>query len=357
MTADGSQGVIVWSEDINNRYIVRRQDFTVDETGELDLGEPVTILPLIDEEAPPGDHLFYFSVDVWGDANHDSLYMTVLRIYSINSGDDAGGGTRDALIYDLNDLTDVTASPDERVFFHEWVAAGGVLETVTWPDAGDPMELPDCATVPYPQLVPTCYRAESLRFNASGTRIYLERNIDDSDGERWDTVMRVNVDMGGGPTLADWTLSGPELVYTGTSFEYWPHGVSPRPGSARADSEGNPLPQNLPSPEIIGMTWHERTPNRLNFFGEYLNADQCASDYAFLSDGSSSYPPDHWKNCFDSSLLLGDGGGEAWQSQDAYLVRKKVKRQEQIFRHYVDGEFAGTEQLLIENGGTADTGL
>ena len=122
MTTNGSKGVILWSEDIENQYIVRRLDFTVDFTndpkGELKLEGPVTILPLSGEEAEAGDNLFCFSMDIWGDATHESLYMTVLRMRSFNSGPNAGGGTREALIYDLNVLTDLNALPDVREIYN-----------------------------------------------------------------------------------------------------------------------------------------------------------------------------------------------------------------------------------------------
>lgn len=172
MTADGSKGVILWSEDIENQYIVRRLDFTVDFTkdpnGVLNPQPPVTILPLPGEEADPEDYLFYFSIDIWGDANHDSLYVTMLRQRSFNSVPNAGEGTRVALIYDLNDLIDVTAfsdAPDVREIYNE--GSGD------WQDAD---EL-DCSSVDFPQFVPTCYRPQTIRFNPSGTRLYIHDNI------------------------------------------------------------------------------------------------------------------------------------------------------------------------------------
>jgi len=346
MTADRSAGVIVWSEDIENRYIVRRIDFTVDDSDNLVLEPPVTILPLAGEEAPPGDNLFYFSKDIWGDATHDSLYLVILRIYSINSGDDAGGGTRDALVYDLNELTGDPAdpAPESRLIFHEWVSAGGKFEYGDWLDA-DPTTLPDCSTVAYPQFVATCYRAESLRFNPSGTRLYLQRNINDSNGQRWDGTKRIHIDKTAGPDLADWDLTGPELVYTGTS-EFEPVGMLARP-----DADVS----LLPSPEIIGMGYLDRSGNNTVGVGAFLNADHCALLYAPLSGGDLSGMPDFWMQCIDNQLLNGDRG-TSWQSASTYLTSNRGKRQHDIYRRYVTGMLAGTEELLIENGRGPDTG-
>ncbi len=67
MTADRSKGVILWNEDHDNQYIVRRLDFAVDDSGTLTVSDPVTILPLVAEEALPGDLLSLGSIDIWGD--------------------------------------------------------------------------------------------------------------------------------------------------------------------------------------------------------------------------------------------------------------------------------------------------
>jgi len=75
MAEDGSKGVVVWVEDPGNanQRIVRRLDFTVDASGVLSPGEPITILPIAGEEALPGEELNLTVRDVWGDANHDLL--------------------------------------------------------------------------------------------------------------------------------------------------------------------------------------------------------------------------------------------------------------------------------------------
>jgi hypothetical protein len=337
MTSDGLKGVIVWTEEPGiDIDIVRRLDFTVDESGELVLGQPVTILPLIGEEAPPDHSLDYNYLDIWGDATHSSLYMTISRQRGFGPDPIEVGDTRVAMIYDLNDLTDVTALPDTRVIHNEgageWLGAIGL----------------DCSSVFFPQFVPNCYGVRAMNFNPSGTRLYFRHEIDDPNGLEWDTVLRVHIDREGGATLADWTISEPELVYTGDSFEYWPQGMTAWPAS-------NPL--LLPSPEIIGFTYYERHSNGPEFFHVFLDADRCASDVlAPLSGGNLSGLPDIFMDCIDTQLGATTAHG-AWQSADATIFHRSPKNQDNLYRRYVDGEFAGTEELLVEDGVQPDTGL
>ncbi len=348
MTTDGSKkGVLVWresSEIIDGQYrnFIRRLDFTVDGSGNLQVGQPVTILPLAGEEALPGDSLGYQLGDVWGDATHNSLYITVMRTDEFNSGPNAGAGTRRGLIYDLKTLTKRTI-----FIFDQDTPGDGTPEYWVWPDAGDPSTLPDCYSVRYPQFVPTCYIVMAMRFNPSGTRLYLERNLPNelwSSGEVWRGVMRINTeDMAAGLLpLADWDLSGPELIYA-ADLAYGapggPTGLLPRPGIN---------PYERPDPEIVAS-------------GEYfLDADTCALDYAQLADGISAPPQSSmWQNCIVPNLVghTGFGNGQVWESADTYLFDRNAKRgRGDIYRMYI-GETLGTEELLIENGRGMDTGL
>ncbi|VUX55289.1 exported protein of unknown function [uncultured Woeseiaceae bacterium] len=342
MTLDRSAGVIVWSEDHDNQYIVRRLDFTVDFTvdpsGILTVGAPVTVLPLAVEEPLQGDYRFYMNLDVWGDATHNSLILAIGRGNVINSGPDSGASTDETMIYDLHDLTgDLSplTSPDVRVLFRRQKGAGGdVLEFGTWLDAGSPASLPDCFFVPYPQFVPTCYRAAEFRFNPSGTRLYFERNSTGdftSEPGQWHGVQRIHIDKTDGP-LAGWSLTGPELVYTAG-----PSGVRPRP-------DNDPL--DLPSPEIVTAG------------GQILNADDCTDDYAPFADGSTELPADFWRPCIVDGLLA-HGNAKSWESPDSYLfdrLSQQGRGRYNIYRVYVSGGLADTEELLIETARHADTG-
>jgi hypothetical protein len=287
MTADRSKGVIVWVEDPSpaNQKIVRRLDFTVDADGNLQPGQPVTILPLAGEEPLPGDYLYYEVGDVWGDATHDSLYITVLRVDNFNPGTDTETGARNGSIYDLNTLSNVNDSPAVHTIFDNFYLDDGTPELSGWLDAGDPATLPDCYAVPYPQYVPTCYYVQSMRFNPSGTYLYLENGLGQEygkEGELWHTLKRVKIDdMAVGLPIADWDLSGPELVYT-TDLAYripgTPTGGLPRPGTD---------PYERPDPEIVAGG------------GQFLNADQCAAVYAPWANGETLLPVDSWQACID----------------------------------------------------------
>jgi hypothetical protein len=351
MTADRSAGVIVWGADIDNQYIVRRLDFTVDNSGNLvpGLEQPVTILPLAGEEANSGDHIFYFSPDIWGDAAHDLLYLTVLRMYSINSGPDAGGGSREVLIYDLNDLTGDLAgpAPDQRLIFNLTKIPGEANQYGDWLDA-DPMNLRDCPTVGYPQYVPTCYLPEELKFNASGTRLYSARNITDRNGDRWDSALRVNIDSSGGGDLADWTLSGPELVYTSGPNDTDLSGILARPDNDVSIR---------PSPEQIAV--FHRSGGSVTEEVSILDTDQCAAGYVPYAAGATEAPFNLWQDCLDTGTFFTGtvpGRSDSWQSPDALIRSSFGKKDYDLYRTYVSGDIWGTEELLIETARFADGG-
>ena len=346
MTADRSKGVIVWVESPSaaNQKIVRRLEFTVDANGNLQRGQPVTILPLAGDGAQPGDYLYYEVGGVWGDATHDSLYITVLRIDNFNPGTDTETGARNGSIYDLNTLSNVNNSPAVHTIFDNFYLYDGTPELSGWLDAGDPATLPDCYAVPYPQFVPTCYYVQNMRFNPSGTRLYLENGFgqeyvnEGMEGEYWGALKRIKTDdMAACLPIADWDLSGPELVYTS---EGGPGGLLPRP-----DTD----PYVLPGPEIVAS-------------GEsFLDADQCAVDYAPFTDGNSEAQSSIWQGCIVPDLIghTGFTNSQVWESADTYLFDRHVRvGRFEIYRVHIRGQLAGTEQLLIENGQAGmDTGL
>jgi hypothetical protein len=254
------------------------------------------------------------------------------------------------MIYDLNDLTG-DLSPlmlDVRVLFRRQKGAGGdVLEFGTWLDAGDPADLPDCFSVPYPQFVPTCYRAERFGFNPSGTRLYFERNLPGdftSEPGQWHGVQRIHIDKTDGPDLADWTLSEPELVYTAG-----PSGVRPRPDNDALV---------LPLPEYIAVDLGNGPD--INEVVSILDADQCSSDFAPYAGGNLDGPPDLWKGCVDNSTFYTGtlpGRPDSWQSHEALLKTSYQDPGHDIHRVYVTGAVAGTEQLVIENARFPDSGF
>jgi hypothetical protein len=353
--ADGSaSGVIVWVEDgpqVNLDYIVKRVDLTVDGAGTLTVDPPVTILPLAGEEALIGDALRYDYVDIWGDTGHDLLYMAIVRQREFNSGTNEGTAIREILIYNLNDLEGNLAEPAgvhavyslADISIQDWNAwqPGG------WLDAGDPSMLPDCNSIAHPQYVPTCYTDGDLTFNPSGTRLYhsspLGRDLHDSEDESWQSTLRINTeDMATGVPINDWNLTGPEMAWTFDIFSggKQPFGAIPRPGANR---------YVRPNPEIVAA------------YREFLNADQCASEYLPYVDGNAEPQSDLWLACVVNFIgFTRQTGRITWDTPDSYLfdrLSQQGKPRKDIFRLDVTGPYAGTEEVLIERAEGPDTGM
>jgi hypothetical protein len=347
MTEDRSKGVVVWAEDSDNsqQRIVRRLDFTVDEFGNFWAGDPITILPIAGEEALPGEDLYLTVRDVWGDANHDLLYMAVTRSRSFNSGTNAGKTMAEALIYNLNDLTDNSALPvpGVRTIHRTLKASDGTKESSDWLDAGDPSTLPDCYNVLHPQFVPTCYSADLMTFNASGKHLYLASGLDgdlQDSGHYWGGAMRMKIDdMAAGLAPADWDLGGPELVYATDDTLNGPPRPRPRPDTA---------PNETSPPETVEAA------------RRFLHADLCVEEFAIYTGGNSLPQSSLWQGCIVDGLITHDGSGDVgvWESADTYLFTRRANGgREHLYRFYITGQSAGTEELLIERVWGVDTGL
>lgn len=353
MTADRSAGVVVWNEEIETGIeVVWRLDFTVDfavnPDGDLVLGTPVQILPLVGEEAPAGDFLSYPDPSIWGDATHDSLYLAIFRGRTFGPDINSPAGDQRAMIYDLNALTDVNATPAVREIYSVVSTTG-----TEFPDWHDVVE-PDCIALAFPRYVASCHRLEDLRFNPSGTRIYIQGKLFHPDGRRDKAVMRIDLGrqdaMGVTRALADWTITGPELVYlTGSAVRDAPGGWTPRPASDVS---------MLPSPEYIAV--YHRDGGAITEVASIMNADKCASDFAPYAGGDLEAPIDLWVACIDHvNFFTGSlsGASDAWQSADALLKSSFQDPEYDIHRIYVSGALAGTEQLMIETARSANTGF
>ena len=145
--------------------------------------------------------------------------------------------------------------------------------------------------------------------------------------------MRINIDWKGSSVPTEWDIAGPEMVYVNG-----PRNALPRPGN-------NPL--DLPLPEIVTAG------------GQFLNADDCADDYAPFTDGNTDLSADFWQACIDTNLLA-HGDAESWESPDSYLFDRLAQQgrgKYNIYRVYVSGGLADTEVLLIETARFADTGF
>ena len=343
MTADRSEGVIVWTEDPdnNNQSIVWRRDFTVNESGALTFdGVAVTILPLVKDDVLDGHAVSYGNLDIWGDANHDLLFLVTNRR---TSSIDPNTGIKKVLIYDLNTLPNVNAGPGVREIYYEDIETwGGNPE---WQDAIEPPE--DCNVsdidpetgerIFFPRFIASCYRPEPFRFNSSGTRIYFSSKLFLFDGRREFAEMRLNIDWNGSSYPGDWDITGPEIVYVNG-----PRDALPRPGNS---------PLQLPSPEIVMAQWDD----------QFLNADTCAEEYAKSSGPNKEPLTTIWLDCLVFDLFTNsDTSFRAWDSSDSYLFyRSGIKRRDDddIYRFYVSGKDAGMEEKLIENGNSPSSGF
>ena len=159
--------------------------------------------------------------------------------------------------------------------------------------------------------------------------------------------MRIHIDKTGGPNLADWNLTGPELVYTSTGLDA-PGGMVARPENDVSV---------LPSPEYIAVV--TGTGGRITDFTRILDADRCVADYAPYADGTSEAVSDLWQGCEDNATFFTGnlpGSAYSWHSPEALLKSSNQDPGFDIHRIYVSGGLAGTEQLMIENARFGDTG-
>lgn len=334
MTEDGTKGVLLWQVEPGDLVarITQRLDFTVDpDDGTLSFNEPkpVTLLPLPGETetVPAGDKLYYFSMDIWGDADHDSLYLATTRLHVINSG--VGENIEEVWIFNLNNFADAR-------------------EVYSTTQGATNWNCPD--NVPFPQFVPTCYRARSLRFNPSGTRLYMHDDIVvGPQDQRWDSTYRINIDMGSGLPLSEWTLSAPEMVYASSDRSF--------PSGALALPDIDPY--RAPSPEIIAMSYLDRSGKHTQAVTAMLDADRCAAKYLYYADGNYDAGLSLWVECITiDSLFPGNnsGRGDSWQTHEALLRSPIGKRGHSIFRSYIYGEMTSIEELLVEKATAADSG-
>ena len=93
--------------------------------------------------------------------------------------------------------------------------------------------------------------------------------------------------------------------------------------------------------------------------GQFLNADDCAEDYVDYADGMTLLPVNFWQACIDNSLVA-HGNAMSWESPDSYLFQRLAPQgpgRTNIYRVYVSVGLADIEELLIETGWGADTGL
>jgi len=321
VTEDGTAGVILWIEepDLLGHDVVQRVDFTFQFNGAEDVFayEPPVPMSLPGEGVPAEDFLKYSSGDVWGDANHDSLYLLIHRRHS----SDGFPSNRKWLIYNLNDPT----FTDMRELGNE-ACPTGVL---------------------YPQFVPECYNNGTVRWNTSGTQLYRS-----TGNNGWMGAVRINIDKGDGLALEHWVFSNPELIYAGPSDPNADYG-EPFNTFARPPSATDPG-------EFLAMTFLDRTGQHTIGAAAILNVDDCTSLYTPYANGDIPAVDDLWLLCIEGAPFVGGNQGRqnSWQSSDDLLVsRLRNSRTTDIYRIHHPGKPDMSEELLIEGAERADSGF
>ncbi len=186
---NGVKGIIIWREEPGNgaQYNLQHVEFTLDDYGYPKVSEEAHLLNLFpeDEDLPSEDLLFYHSPDLWGKGS--LLYIVVKRLYEDISEET---GTFELWLFNISNLSDFS---DSRMIFtsDDW----------------------DCTGVDHPETTAACYGPDDIRWTPSGTRFYLHDNMDDTNGVRWDGIVRMDITQGG-TTLDDWTFGLRELVGT-----------------------------------------------------------------------------------------------------------------------------------------------
>jgi hypothetical protein len=310
---------------------MRRADFTVDSVGDLThLYVDPDPLDLGDPGVPDGHNLLYSSGDVWGNSTHDELYLVLRRVYD----DLDRGGTHTILIYDLNNLA------NNRELFRSEDNPNGWISN--W----------DCPPgVSHPQAFAECYRPEALKWNPTGTAIYMRDTLRPSDtpeiSSYWYAALRLKIPRGGPSTLIstwNWDISAPQIVFTGTATETAgdPGGIAvmPRPGVAG----------------VSDLLFEDGSP------GGILDVELCIGLFTPpLNDPDPEIGADHWVNCLIDndpytglSYDLGNAGRGSWLSSSEILHDAREKRR--LVSIYRTNIYDGVSTKIIDDAEDPDTG-
>ena len=320
---DGSvSGVFIWSENSGNVkiYQMHRADFTVDSAGELtELTIDPQPLSLEDGPIPDGDYLSYLFPDVWGNNDHTKLYL----VFNRGQGD-GSGNVHSLWIYNLND-------PDLKDKRELYLSA----------QAASLWNCPAGST--NPEAIAGCHRPETATWDPTGTVLYLQDTLHSPDlmptstSVRWNSALRLQLIHS--ELLKDWTVSLPEIVYTGSGTETVaePAGSIARPRPAES------------SGDLILV-------HGVDSYRGMLDVERCVS----LFNATSAPATDLWVDC----LLLdefdtGNAAFGSWQSPNFVLYQARNKQNGKnynvpsIFRTDIRN---GETTKLIDNAEGVDTG-
>jgi hypothetical protein len=320
-------GVFIWSEEPDGNQL-RRADFTVTSTGDLDLD--LTTYPdalnLGDPGVPDGDLLRYVWPDVWGSSTHDELYLVVVRVRSGL----IGGGSHSLWIYNLNDLS------DKRELYVSVDNSDGWISN-SWPCPAD---------INHPEAVAGCYRPGNVKWNPTGAAIYIWSGLRPQDAPAitsdWAAGLRLQITRG--VPLSNWSISAPQMVYLGSATETAdePGGIAAMPGRG-ATGVG----------DLISQTGDPRG---------ILDVETCVTLFTPpIPDPDLGFDADLWVTCLvdidpysNISLDVGDTAGHSWLSSNEFFYNVREKRQ--LVSIYKTNIHTGESTKLIDDAENPDSG-
>lgn len=334
LTADRKAGVVIWAEEPGDggRYTVYWRRFSIDGSGTFNLAQPeiIDLTASTDLALQPGELLLNFIGDLWGNADHSRLYLSVRRAHVASDR-----------------VTNVSS---------EWRVYEFIDGSAQWSDfsvlAGDASDRAwACQGIAFPQFVASCYGSlPNGTWDPTGTGLYAL----DVGGD-WQGFFRIDIANGDGAggllPLSDWTFGEPTLVFAGrrTPGEaqyYEPAAVGggrPKAGASEADA--------------TAISYIRRSGQQSFRAHAVLDTDLCAQTYSYLAAGNLAGSDTLWLDCLDASFYTSHlERPQAWQTPDALIDRALTKSGSNLYRRHVKGALAGTSVLLVEGAFIAVSG-
>ena len=341
LTPDKKNGAMVWAEDPANseRYVVYLRQFSVDSSGHFNLLplQPVDLTTVADSVVNPGELLYWFVRDLWGNADHSKLYLSVQRVHIA-----VDRVTQLSAEWRIYEFDNGSASWADYVVLLTNSADG------TW---ADKLGNVDCHAVAFPQFVASCYGSGGGAWSPDGTSLYVM----DIAGD-WQGFLRIGItnqyDSNGLlQPLSNWTIAAPTLVFAGRyvrgTAEYY-----------EPDAPGGIRPKTLASEAAVTPLSYLRHVGQQTYkVNAVLNVDLCVSTYAYLAAGDTPGEDNKWLNCVDDSFYTGQvERPQGWQSPDALIDAAIAKSGSSLYRRYVRTSLAGTSVLLVDGASIAASG-
>lgn len=335
-------GIMVW-RDTSDPFLQDKVFGATFETladGSFSLGDTTQLLPLVDEIPGPEEPHHYFTLDLWGNADHTVIYLAAFRLLDSNGPNE----TRQVIIYTLDKSNGISITHKEVVHTTVDVANPG---NVSW-------TCPPGTT--YPQFVATCYPFEGAYWNASGTRLF-SKSVDLNN--EWQMNFKLDVISARDPRdlNSSWSFGAAEVVLVGARGSQHLYG-EPRLKAPRPESDVHTMPT---TDEYAFTAYLDRTGNNTVRAMGFLNIDKCIDEYSTYANAQTAPPTDLWKtNCFEEGVIFHEHvrDFDVWQTRDSVLaIVLEGNKRKHLYRYYVDGPKRGIAELLRETTRAVDRGL